>query len=246
MRKITFCCSFLVLVVLMGCNSRNDKDNQNGNTQEDSFPEMNKNNADYTYLALGDSYTIGHGVDTDMRFPVQLAEKLTRNGFLVGSPEIVAQTGWTTDELAAAIESRELDENYDLVTLLIGVNNQFRGRDSGEYRVQFAELLQTAIGFAGDEASVIVISIPDYGVTPFARDRNPEKIAKEIDLFNQINFEETQKTKARYINITGISRQAANNPELIASDGLHPSGEMYRLWVEAIFPVAKQILEKSN
>jgi lysophospholipase L1-like esterase len=246
MSRITYGCSFLVLVVLIGCNSHNDKDRQGDLTQEDSLPEMNKNNSDYTYLALGDSYTIGQSVETNDRFPVQLSEKLTVNGFLVDSPEIVAQTGWTTGELSAAIAERNLDENYDLVTLLIGVNNQFRGRDPGEYRVQFAELLQTAIGFAGDEASVIVISIPDYGVTPFARDRNPEKIAKEIDLFNQINYEETQKTKARYINITGISRLAKNNPDLIASDGLHPSGEMYRLWVEAIFPVAKQILEKSN
>jgi lysophospholipase L1-like esterase len=242
MSKILFCYAFLVIVLLIGCNSQNDKDKQGDMTQEDSLPY----NADYTYLALGDSYTIGQGVETAGRFPVQLSEKLIRNGFLVDSPEIVAQTGWTTGELAAAIAGRKLGENYDLVTLLIGVNNQYRGRDPGEYRIQFAELLQTAIRLAGDEAGVIVISIPDYGVTPFGRNGNPEKIAREIDLFNQINFEETQKTKARYINITGISRLALNNPELIASDGLHPSGEMYRLWVEAIFPVAKQILEKSN
>jgi lysophospholipase L1-like esterase len=243
MNRITFCYAFLVLVVLTSCNRQNGKDKQGGMAQEDLTP---KNNADYTYLAMGDSYTIGQSVETNKRFPVQLAEKLTRNGFLVGSPEIVAQTGWTTGELAAAIESRELNENYDLVTLLIGVNNQFRGRDTVEYRTQFAELLQTAIRFAGDETNVIVISIPDYGVTPFSLNRNPEKIAKEIDLFNQINYEETKKSNALYMDITGISRQAVNNPELIASDGLHPSGEMYRLWVEAIFPVAKRILEKSN
>ncbi len=237
------CYAFLVLGVVMSCSRQNDKEKQNGMAQEDSVPV---NNADYTYLALGDSYTIGQSVEANERFPVQLAEKLTLNGFLVGSPEIVAQTGWTTGELSAAIDSRDLDENYDLVTLLIGVNNQFRGRDTGEYRLQFAELLQTAIGFAGNETRVMVISIPDYGVTPFARERNPEKIAREIDLFNQINLEETQKANARYVNITGISRQALNNPELIASDGLHPSGEMYRLWAEEIFPVAKQILENSN
>ncbi len=246
MSKIIFYYTFLILVVMISCTSQNDKDNQRDTTQEDSLPEMNTNDSDYSYLALGDSYTIGESVEPDERFPVQLAEKLTKNGLLVGPPEIVAQTGWTTDELAAAIGSRELNENYDLVTLLIGVNNQFRGRDSGEYRIQFAELLQTAIAFADDEASVIVVSIPDYGVTPFGRDRDPEKIAREIDLFNTINFEETQKTSARYINITGISRQAENNPELIAPDGLHPSGEMYRLWIEEIFPVAKQILENSN
>jgi len=243
MIRIIFCYTFLVLLVLTSCNRQNEKEKQGDMAQDDSMPE---NNADYTYLALGDSYTIGEGVETAARFPVQLSEKLTRNGFLVDTPEIVAQTGWTTDELAAAVAGRKLDEKYDLVTLLIGVNNQFRGRDSGEYRTQFAELLQTAAGIAGDEASVIVISIPDYGVTPFGRERNPEMIAKEIDLFNQINYEETRKTSARYIDITGISRQAVNNPELIASDGLHPSGGMYRLWVEEIFPVARQILENSN
>jgi lysophospholipase L1-like esterase len=246
MSKVIFCGAFLTFIVLISCTRENNKDKQGGIIQEDSLPEMNKNNFDYTYLALGDSYTIGESVENDERFPVQLAEKLIKNGFLFDSPEIVAQTGWTTDELAAAIGKRELDEKYDLVTLLIGVNNQFRGRDSGEYRIQFAELLQTAIGFADEEKRVIVVSIPDYGVTPFGRDRNPEKIAREIDLFNRINFEETQKTNARYINITGISRQAETNAELIASDGLHPSGEMYRMWVEVIFLVAKQILENNN
>jgi lysophospholipase L1-like esterase len=231
---------------MIGCSSQNENDNKTDIIQDNSLPEMNKNNSDYTYLALGDSYTIGESVSTDKRFPVQLSEKLTKNGLTVESTEIIAKTGWTTDELAAGIKSSELDENFDLVTLLIGVNNQFRGRDSEEYRTQFVELLQTAISFTGDEKSVIVISIPDYGVTPFGKDRNPGKIANEIDLFNQINFEETQKTEAHYINITEISRQAASNSELIASDGLHPSGELYRLWVEGIFPLAKQILENSN
>lgn len=237
---------FAFLFMLLSCSGTGDKTNPEEMTNGNPPQNENENNADYTYLALGDSYTIGESVDTDERFPVQLAEKLTNNGFWVENPEIVGQTGWTTDELSAAIENRDLDDNYDLVTLLIGVNNQFRGRNSEEYRTQFAELLQTSIDFAGDEKSVIVISIPDYGVTPFGQDRNTEKIAEEIDLFNQINLEETQKTDAYYINITGISRRAANNSELIASDGLHPSGEMYRLWVEEIFPLAKQILENSN
>ncbi|MFW6245948.1 MAG: SGNH/GDSL hydrolase family protein [Tangfeifania sp.] len=204
-----------------------------------------KNNK-LTYLALGDSYTIGESVDTDERFPVQLVQQLNENGIAVSTPEIIAQTGWTTDELAAAIESKNLTETYELVTLLIGVNNQFRGRDSGEYRNQFAELLQTAIEFTGNEKSIIVISIPDYGVTPFGQDRNQEKIAEEIDLFNQINLEETQKTEARYVDITEISRRAKSDATLVASDGLHPSGKMYRLWVEEIFPAAKQILDNSN
>jgi lysophospholipase L1-like esterase len=233
----------LFLIVLVSCDGHNDKQYPGDVIKEDSLPEMNDNKGDYTYLALGDSYTIGESVDTDERFPVQLSKKLTENGFWVGSPEIVARTGWTTDELAEAITGRNLDEKYDLVTLLIGVNNQYRGGDSDEYRTQFAELLQTAIEFAGNDTSVIVVSIPDYGVTPFGQSNNPGKIAEEIDLFNRINFEETKRTGAHYVDITGISRQAKNNAELVAPDGLHPSGEMYRLWVEEIYPVARKILE---
>lgn len=246
MRQTAFFYSFILLFLLISCSGQNEKDNPEDMTQENSTPEENQNNTDYTYLALGDSYTIGESVDTNERFPVQLTEKLTKNGFLIDSPDIVAQTGWTTDELAAGIENSDLDENYDLVTLLIGVNNQYRGRGSGEYRTQFAELLQTAIDLVGDEKNVIVISIPDYGVTPFGKDRNPEKIAEEIDLFNKIKLEETQKTDAHYVDITAISKKAKNDASLVASDGLHPSGEMYRLWEEEIFPVAKQIIENNN
>jgi len=246
MRHSAFLYYFFILYTLISCNGHNEKNDPEDMTQNNSVSEENQSNTEYSYLALGDSYTIGESVDKDERFPVQIAEKLTKNGFLTGSTELVAQTGWTTGELAAAIESRELGENYDLVTLLIGVNNQYRGLDSGEYRTQFAELLKTAINFADDAKSVIVISIPDYGVTPFGQDRNQEKIAKEINLFNQINLEETQKTEAHYVNITGISRQAENNQSLVASDGLHPSGEMYFLWVKELFPVAKQILENSK
>jgi lysophospholipase L1-like esterase len=233
--------------MLTSCTGQNEKDNSETMTEDYSASnEDMHNNANYTYLALGDSYTIGESVDTDERFPVQLVSKLNENGIAISAPKIVAQTGWTTDELAAAIERKNLNESYNLVTLLIGVNNQFRGRDTSEYRTQFADLLQTAIDFAGNEKSIIVVSIPDYGVTPFGQTRNPEKIAKEIDLFNRINLEETQKTDAQYVNITGISREAKNNSALIASDGLHPSGEMYRLWVKEIFPVAKLILENKN
>lgn len=197
-----------------------------------------------TYLALGDSYTIGESVETENRFPVQLAKKLNYNGFPVSEPTIVARTGWTTDELEAAIENRNLEPSYDLVTLLIGVNNQYRGRDTAEYRVQFVRLLNTSIDLAGSAKNVIVVSIPDYGVTPFGRQKQPEKIAAEIETFNQINFEETSRAGAFYVNITPISKDAKNDSSLVASDGLHPSAEMYRLWVEEIFPVAKQILEK--
>ena len=179
------------------------------------------------FLALGDSYTIGEGVAESERWPVLLA---ARDGF--APPEIIAQTGWTTDELSAAIDVAAPRGPYDLVSLLIGVNNQYRGRDAEEYRREFAALLGRAIGFAGgDPSRVLVVSIPDWGVTPFAEGRDRAQIAEEIDRYNAINREEAARTRARYADITGISRQFANE---LAADGLHPSGAMYRRWAGAI------------
>jgi len=198
------------------------------------------------YLALGDSYTIGESVKENERFPIQLAERLNNEGYNVAPPKIIAKTGWTTDELKAGIDAANIANNFDLVTLLIGVNNQYRGRDTSEYRKQFAGLLRKAIDFAGGKSrNVIVLSIPDYGVTPFASGSNPDKIGKEIDVFNQIKRQETEKQNARYIYITGISRLAEFNVNLVAEDGLHPSSEMYRLWVDEIMEAAKEILEKT-
>ena len=190
-----------------------------------SMPEK-----DVRYLALGDSYTIGEAVPEAERFPVQLARALN-----IGEPTIIAKTGWTTDELSAQLDTVRLAGPFDLVTLLIGVNNQYRGRSAEEYRTQFADLLQRAIGFAGgDPKKVIVVSIPDWGVTPFAEGRDRAKIANEIDRYNAVNREETARAGAKYVDITPISRRS--DPKLVASDGLHPSGEMYREWAEAIAP----------
>lgn len=197
----------------------------------------------FTYLALGDSYTIGESVSAENRFPVQLHQSLSAKGYKLIYPEIIAQTGWTTDELAGAIERAKQNKQYNLVTLLIGVNNQYRGRGAAEYQVEFRALLQTAIEFANNDArNVIVVSIPDYGVTPFGKNNNPAQIAKEIDAFNAINLAETENANARYVDITPISREASNNATLIANDGLHPSAEMYKLWVEQILPQAQEIL----
>lgn len=182
------------------------------------------------YLALGDSYTIGESVAVEERYPVQLARELK-----MGEPEIIAKTGWTTDELNAAIDKADPHGPYDLVTLLIGVNNQYRGRSADEYRTQFVALLQRAIGFAGGKTrNVLVVSIPDWGVTPFAKDRDRAKIGREIDQFNAINREETLRAGARYVDITPESRQAANDATLVAGDGLHPSGKMYSEWTRLI------------
>jgi lysophospholipase L1-like esterase len=183
------------------------------------------------YLALGDSYTIGERVTPEERWPVQLVHRLRERGYGVGEPAIIARTGWTTGELAAAIEREDPQGTFDLVTLLIGVNNQYRGRSAASYRDEFRALLRQAVAFAGgDPARVIVLSIPDWGVTPFAEGRDRAQVAAAIDRFNAINREDTQAVGARYVDVTLISRRAAEHPALVAADGLHPSGAMYAEW----------------
>lgn len=183
---------------------------------------------DTRYLALGDSYTIGESVAEEGRFPNQLAKELG-----IAAPRIIAKTGWTTDELNAAIDAANVTGTYDLVTLLIGVNNQYRGRDAEEYRRELAALLQRAIGFAGGDAKkVVVVSIPDWGVTPFAEGRDRAKIATEIDRYNAVNREEASRAGAKYADITPISR--GNDPALVAPDGLHPSAKQYGEWAKVI------------
>lgn len=198
----------------------------------------------FTYLALGDSYTIGEGVEENKRYPLQLQDSLRKNDIHLDTVQIIARTGWTTDELNTAIDNASLKEAYDMVTLLIGVNNQYRGRSTENYREEFTALIKRAIKFAGNDPSrVIVISIPDWGITPFAEGRDREKIAFEIDAFNAINKEEAQKAGVAWVDVTPISREAAQRPDLLAADGLHPSGLMYRYWVEMLIPYAKQILQ---
>ncbi len=189
------------------------------------------------YLALGDSYTIGESVSPLERFPAQLTNQMRARGMSMDDAEIIARTGWTTDELENAIRAREPEGTYELVTLLIGVNNQYRGRDAEQYRHEFVKLLERAIRYAGNRPErVIVVSIPDWGVTPFGRNR--KNVGSEIDAFNAINHAETLRFGARYVDITPISREALHDPALIAHDGLHPSGKMYARWVEVISPLA--------
>jgi len=185
------------------------------------------------FLALGDSYTIGQGVTVDNRWPNQLVAELERQGYNVEELKIIAQTGWTTASLQNAINQQMPLNGYTLVALLIGVNNQFQGGSIDTYTVQFKELLQQAIFLAGNNPQhVFVLSIPDYAYTPYGNG-NPS-ISAEIDLFNGANRFITSTYNIRYIDITPISRQGLSSPYLIADDGLHPSGAMYRLWVEEI------------
>ena len=197
------------------------------------------------FLALGDSYTIGESVAPEERWPVQLGALLRAEGLNVGDPTLIATTGWTTDELSAAIDRANPQGAFDLVSLLIGVNNQYRGRGQDEYREQFAALLQRAIGFAGgNPARVLVLSIPDWGVTPFATrlERDPAAVAADIDAFNAINRAETERPGAHYVDVTPFSREAAHDPSLLADDGLHPSGRMYAEWARLALPAARAAL----
>lgn len=198
----------------------------------------------FRYLALGDSYTIGESVPEAERWPNQLVRLLEADGIQT-DVTIIARTGWTTDELWQGIQAREIRPPYNLVSLLIGVNNQYRGLDLNEYREQFVFLLNKSIEYTGgDPTRVVVLSIPDWGVTPFAAGRDSKKIAKEIDEFNRVNRQETEKAGAHYVDVTPASREAARDEALIASDGLHPSGRMYAMWTAKVLPVARQILKE--
>ena len=197
-----------------------------------------------TYLALGDSYTIGEAVAMHENFPHQLVKNLADQDIFFETPLIVAQTGWTTAELMDAINQKAIKPPFDLVTLLIGVNNQYRGLDMNEYEKHFEELLNQAIVFAGGNKNhVIVISIPDWGVTPFAADRDRNTISKEIDAFNLINKKISVNHLVHYADITPGSRLANADNSLLASDGLHPSAKEYRRWTSLILPIATSLFK---
>jgi len=197
------------------------------------------------YLALGDSYTIGEGVDVDGRWPDQLVAALRNSGIAVAAPEIVARTGWTTDELSAAMDQHTFHPPYDLVTLLIGVNNQYRGRDLDNYRNEFRALLRRAIALAGGKNDhVVVVSIPDWGVTAFgqASGRDVEQIASELDAFNAANAEIAAELHVRYADVAPASRDGGDAADMLVGDGLHPSAAMYRRWLAPILPQAAAAL----
>ena len=197
------------------------------------------------YLALGDSYTIGEGVPRDGRWPELMARALRAEGIALDDPRIIAKTGWTTDELATAIDCEEPLGHFDFATLLVGVNNQYRGRSVAEYRGEFAELLRRAIRFAGADAGrVMVLSIPDWGVTPFARaeKRDPAQVAAEIDAFNAAARQVAEQHGVAFVDITGTSRECGGEDAMLVADKLHPSVAMHASWADAALPVARRLL----
>lgn len=191
-----------------------------------SVPDSTKH-----FLALGDSYTIGQSVPVDDRFPHQTVELLNATGYQFDTPRYIAATGWPTEALISAISGQTFSVSYDVVSLLIGVNDQYIRHDTIGYRDRFRSLLLRSIQLAGNRRShVFVLSIPDYSVTPFASGSDTNMIRTQIDLFNNINYNESVAANVNYLEITQSTREAANNPSLLANDGLHPSGIEYGKW----------------
>jgi lysophospholipase L1-like esterase len=231
---------FISFLLIISCK----KEKVNYTSSENNIPmdtigdekTLDKNNI--TYLALGDSYTIGAFVASEDRFPVQLADMLRRDSIQTSDPDIIATSGWTTGNLLNSLEIAPPQKKYSFVTLLIGVNNQYQGRSLDEYKTQFTELLTRAILYAdGIKNHVFVLSIPDYSVTPFGQGYDAQKIAREIDQFNEANKNISLNLGVHYLDITTISREAKNDPSLIAGDGLHPSAKQYNEWDQLLAPL---------
>ncbi len=204
----------------------------------------NMSNLSFSILTLGDSYTIGESVLPQGDFPNQTVKLLKKDGYEFDPPEIIAKTGWTTDELQTAINEHTFLPKYDFVTLLIGVNNQYRGRTVENYKVEFEILLKQVIQLAENNTNhVIVLSVPDWGSTPFAEGRDRKQITKEIDEYNAVNKMIADKFKVHYINITPGTREAANDNSLLAADGLHPSAKEYQRWADQVSAFIKTQLQ---
>lgn len=207
-------------------------------TMED---DMEAIESGFRFLALGDSYTIGEGVEADKSWPFQLTEKLTAMDYGVSDLRIIAKTGWTTRDLINATADIQ-DDNYDLVSLLIGVNNQFQNLSFDVFKNEFDLLLARAIKLNNNKEKVFVVSIPDYGVTPFGVS-NKEQIALEIDMYNSYIKAQCLEQNVPFIDITTLSRLLADASDALAADRLHPSGEQYRQWVDIMLPIIVNLFE---
>lgn len=202
------------------------------------------NTSNFTWLALGDSYTIGQSVTEQERFPAHTISLLKAGNILFGNLEYIAVTGWTTQNLLDGIAQKDPQGPFDVVSLLIGVNDQYQHQDTAGYRIRFTTCLNRAIELAGnDKEHVFVLSIPDYSVTPFAKNMDTAQISKDIDAFNAINKSITLSYNISYTEITALTREAKNDGSLIAADGLHPSGKEYENWAALLAPQIKTSLQ---
>ena len=239
---------FACFLSLVSCQKQPDiavHPNSDSTSPASGTNNSTKDSAQTTYLALGDSYTIGQSVSASERFPVQLVSILQKNNIKIQNADIIAVTGWTTADLLNALRDQPVKANYTFVTLLIGVNNQYQGRSLDEYKSQFLQLLDSAVHLAGNKNDhVFVLSIPDYSVTPFAQGLDRQKIATEIDEFNAANKAISQNAGVQYLDITAISREAKDYPGLVAADGLHPSAAQYSRWDELLAPLVLNVINK--
>ena len=226
----------VIFLSLISCAKKNDNTFQPPVSMDDT--DYIPDSSQVTYLALGDSYTIGSSVTAVESFPLQVAQLLNQQNFNMTAPEIIAVNGWTTVNLLNALStSPPKRKSYTIVTLLIGVNNQYQGGSLESYKTDFTTLLTKAINYAGGiKNHVFVLSIPDYSVTPFASGSDRQKIAHEIDMFNTANKSISLDDSVHYINVTPISREAQNDASLLAKDGLHPSGSQYKKWTDLLVP----------
>lgn len=226
----------LLLATLAACAMRND-----------ALPSTVAGDTAMSYLALGDSYTIGEGIAEDGRWPRQLAQALRADGIALADPRIIATTGWTTDELGAAIDAAEPLGDHDFVSLLIGVNNQYRGRSVEDYRGEFMALLKRAIGFAGGRSDrVLVLGIPDWGATRFGDEsgRDLAQVSRELDAYNAAAREISERHGVAFVDITAVSRTRGAEAAMLADDGLHPSAAMYAQWTRLALSVAHDLLTR--
>lgn len=224
--------SYLLFVGFLSCQLNDEKSNNSSFINDE-----NTSNSIKTFLALGDSYTIGQSVADSLRWPNQLVKTLNKEETKLEAPKIIAQTGWTTDELLTAINAANIKVKYDYVSLLIGVNNQYRGRSVENFEPEFIKLINRAIAMTNNGATrVFVLSIPDWGAMPFAKGQDRSRITTEINAYNNSIKRICGQRNIDFFDITPISREALKNPSYVAVDGLHPSGEMYAEWVKTVTP----------
>lgn len=238
--------TILFCLMMLGCSKPNTAFTLNATdlTMNNNDSANNTDTAKYSWLALGDSYTIGQSVNEDERFPAQTISILNNNKLFFKPPQYIATTGWTTQNLLNAIAQQNPQAPYDVVSLLSGVNDQYQGKDTIDYRERFTECLQKAIALAGNKIDhVFVLSIPDYSVTPFAQHSDTAMIRRQIDEFNAINKNVTLSYNISYTDITPFTREAKNDASLIAGDGLHPSGKEYAKWAEVLAGEVKKVLK---
>ena len=234
-----------VLILFVACSTSSNLDNEtlpNNDTESNIIEnqELNSiisNEGPLTLLALGDSYTIGEGVNEEERWPNQFVKVAYENGIDFLTPRIIAMTGWKTYDLINGIESSNFEKKYDYVALLIGVNNQFNSRSINEFEDDLDNLLIKINNLKKKDGSVLIISIPDWGSSPYGENMDRNQISTEINTFNNSLKSFANINGLKYVDVTEISRRAINEPNLIAVDNLHPSGIMYLEWAKKIFQV---------